>query len=181
MTRARGRAGEPGRLSLPAFSSERVANLAHSMRPQRWTEILRAGTPKPSFSISARPHYGVVANRDPEWFDVLLSADDLFSGEIQTCWFAQDLVVLAAGLADLARTADQPRSFVAGGDRAAAVRFTGSTAIPDHDQIAVEVWMTPNGDDPFPALALLLFEARRELTGAAERLERLLTTSAREA
>ncbi len=149
------------------------------MPPQPWTEILRVGTPKPSFSISARPHYGVVPARDPEWFDVLLCADDGFSGEIETCWFTEDLVVLAAGLADLALTADRPRSFVAGGNRAAEVRFTASTAVPDGGQIAVEVWLTASGDDPFPALTLLLFGERGEFSGAAEGLERLLTSSAR--
>ncbi len=151
------------------------------MRPQPWTEILRAGTPKPTFSISARPHYGVVPDTDPEWFDVLLCADDTFSGEIETSWFAQDLVVLAAGLADLADTADRPRSFVAGGGRAAEVRFSSSTAFPDRDQIAVEIWLTASGDDPFPALSLLTFAARRDFSDGAEHLERLLTVSAREA
>lgn len=155
-----------------------MANLALTMRPQPWTEILRAGTPKPSLLISARPHYGLVPDRDPEWFDVLLSVDDVFSGEIETCWFAEDLVALAAGLADLARTSNEPRSFATGGNRAAEVRFTASTAIPDRDRIAVEIWMTPNGDDPSTALTLLLFSARLELGGAAQRLERLLTSSA---
>ena len=119
----------------------------------------------------------MVPNRDPEWFDVLLCANDRFSGEIERSWFTEDLLILGRGLAALAVTAEEPRSFVAGGDRAAEVRFTASTAVPDGGQIAVEVWLTASGDDPFPALALLLFDDRAKFSGAAERLDRLMSDS----
>lgn len=120
--------------------------------------------------IEIRRGSGVPAVQQP-WFEVRLHAAGApFRGTVESAWFADDLRALRVALAGLAG-ADDDVAFVVGGNRAAELRLTGG---PSGDVHWLTAWMTPNGDDPYPKLEMLLFEAPGNLVARLGVLDALL-------
>ena len=61
---------------------------------------------------------------------------------------------------------DSAVTHVVGGNRAAELRVSGGLA-NSGDVLWMTLWLTPNGDDPYPALAMHLFEDRARADRAA--------------
>jgi hypothetical protein len=105
------------------------------------------------------------------WFEVRLHArSSPFSGTVESAWFAEDLRALRIALAGLAG-ADDDVSFVVGGNRAAELRLTGG---PSGDVHWLTARLTPNGDDPYPTLEMLLYEAPGNFVSRLDELDALL-------
>jgi hypothetical protein len=105
------------------------------------------------------------------WFQVRLHAAGApFRGTIESAWFGDDLRALRTAVAGIA-VADDDVSFVVGGNRAAELRLTGG---PSGDVHWLTAWMTPSGDDPYPTLEMLLYEAPEKLVSRLGELDALL-------
>lgn len=105
------------------------------------------------------------------WFEVRLHATGgPFRGTIESAWFTDDLRALRTALTGLVE-ADDDVSFVVGGNRAAELRMTGG---PSGDVHWLTVRMTPNGDDPYPSLEVLLYEEPGDLVSRLDALDALL-------
>ena len=124
---------------------------------------------------------------DPDWTTVLdlrqlrvelregsgLHADSgPFRGTIKSAWFADDLRALRTTLTGLAGT-DDDVSFTVGGYRAAELRVTGGWTTTGR-----ELWLTarvtPNGDDPYPTLEMLLYAQPADLVARLDGLDAVL-------
>ena len=102
------------------------------------------------------------------WFEVRLHALGApFRGTVESAWFGDDLRDLRAALTGLAG-ADDDVAFVVGGNRAAELRLTGG---PSGDVHWLTARLTPNGDDPYPALEMLLFERPGDLVARLDGLD----------
>ena len=105
------------------------------------------------------------------WFQVRLHADSPpFTGTVESAWFVDDLHALRAALTGLAAAEDEV-TFTVGGHRAAELTLTGG---PSGDVVWCTVRLTPNGDDPYPALALLAYEESGRLVARLDGLDHLL-------
>lgn len=131
-----------------------------------WTTVLDLA----QLRIEIRRGSGLPQVAQP-WFEVRLHArGGPFGGTVESAWFVDDLRALRTALAGLAG-ADDDVSFVVGGYRAAELRFTGG---PSGDVHWLTARMTPNGDDPYPSLEMLLYEAPENLVSRLGELDALL-------
>ena len=136
---------------------------------------LRPGDPLPSVSVP--------------WFDVRVHTRSApFAGTVESAWFTGDLRALRAALTGIVAVAeeesrwrpgdvlpgdDESPVFTVGGNRAAELRLSGGLA-SSGDAVWLTAWVTPNGDDPYPALHLHTFEDRAALTAHLGDLDALL-------
>jgi hypothetical protein len=105
------------------------------------------------------------------WFQVRLHVDSPpFRGTVESAWFADDLRALRAALTGLAG-ADDDVSFTVGGYRAAELTLDGG---PSGEVVWLTARVTPNGDDPYPALTLLAYEEPGRLVARLDGLDPLL-------
>ena len=97
---------------------------------------------------------------------------------METAWFFEDLDELASAFVQLDSRAGVARApIVVGGNRAAEVRLSAEPLVAvdaTDDDLAVEAWLTENGDDPTPALSFDFRTTRTELREAAEALTEFL-------
>lgn len=107
---------------------------------------------------------------------------------MESAWFAEDLQALRAALTGIVAAAEEesrwrpsgvptgddgsPTSTV-GGNRAAELQLSGGLA-SSGDAVWVTVRVTPNGDDPYPALHLHTFEDPAALTAHLGGLDALV-------
>lgn len=131
-------------------------------------DVLSLGFGRSSLRVSLRRHPGV-----SEWFEATITASaPPWQGGFDTIFTADDLRSWAARL----RASGLPRTVVLGGNRAAELVLTlddqqGGTA----GSTAVQVEVTPSGDDPYPFLRFLLLEVSPDFGDhAADALDTLL-------
>jgi hypothetical protein len=130
-----------------------------------WTTVLDLR----QLRIEIRPGSGLPVSQP--WFEVRLHADSApFRGTVESAWFVPDLRALRTALAGLA-DADDDVTFTVGGYRAAELILTGG---PSGDVVWFTARLTPNGDDPYPALTLLGFEEPGRLVARLDGLDPLL-------
>lgn len=107
------------------------------------------------------------------WFEVRLHArSSPFAGTVESAWFAEDLHALRAAVVGVAGAEDDV-AFTVGGNRAAELRLTGGPASEQEQWLTA--WLTPNGDDPHPALEILLWASPAALLAHLDRLDLLLS------
>lgn len=110
------------------------------------------------------------------WFEVRLHADSSpFRGTVDSAWFVDDLQALRVALAGLAG-ADGEVSFTVGGNRAAELRISGGPTITPGRELWMTARVTPNGDDPYPSLTMLLYEEPERLVSRVGALDAVLAT-----
>jgi hypothetical protein len=152
-----------------------------------WTTVLDIA----ALRIEIRAGAGQPAVQQP-WFDVRLHARSApFSGTVETAWFLDDLSALRAAIMGVVAAAEEEAAWrpgdplpdddsavthVVGGNRAAELRVSGGLA-NSGDVLWMTLWLTPNGDDPYPALAMHLFEDRGVLTARLDALDTVLTVA----
>lgn len=108
---------------------------------------------------------------DP-WFDAAISVDARpFAGTIDTIFTLSDFRDWAESM----RSVDElPHRAVLGGNRAAEVLINIERQIGGpEDSLALEVSVTPSGDDPFPYLRFLIFDVAPFWEEAAARVDKL--------
>ena len=141
--------------------------------------------------IEVRPGTGL-PSLDRPWFEVRLQARSTpFAGTVETAWFTDDLSALRAAVTGVVAAADEEASWrpgdplpdddtavthVVGGNRAAELRVSGGLANTG-DLLWLTLWLTPNGDDPYPALAMHLFEKKDVLTAHLGALDVVLAAT----
>jgi hypothetical protein len=135
-----------------------------------WRWAFDAG---PVLEITVQPYR---ASPVPDWFDVAFDvAAPPFHGTVRSTWFAEDL----AQLADALERLGSDRAAAVGGHRAAELRLSGEAVVGRDDELAVEAWLTENGDDPLPALSFAFYATRAELHDAAAALREFAARAAR--
>jgi hypothetical protein len=127
-----------------------------------WSWAFDAG---PVLEITVQPYR---ASPAPGWFDVTFAvAVHPFHGTVRSTWFSEDLAQLADAFTQLEST---DAALAVGGHRAAELRLSGAPVVGSDEQLAVEAWLTENGDDPLPALSFGFYATRAELHEAAKSL-----------
>ena len=126
-----------------------------SMEGDPATTLISIGATGASLTVVVRRQ----ATKSPgePWFDTEITADAFpFGGTLKTVLTMSDLRVWGDGLSGL--TAGTGR-VVLGGDRAAKLVIEAESQDGEHpDHVAICVDLTPNGDDPYPALKYLIFD-----------------------
>ena len=109
---------------------------------------------------------------DDPWFDVAISVDAFpFSATVSTIFTLVDLQDWADSMRS---TAGLPRRVVLGGDRAAELLIDVEHQVGGEDgALALEVSVTPSGDDPYPWLRYLIFDVSPFWDEAAARIDAL--------
>jgi hypothetical protein len=117
---------------------------------QTMADVLSLGGVGNFLRISLRPQ------RNPEWFTGSIEVSAFpFHGILQTTFTTDDLARWATALRDTTL----PRTVTLGGDRAAELTLKVEEQQGGEDgMLAVEVELTPSGDDPYPFLRFLLFD-----------------------
>ena len=143
---------------------------------QTWTWSFDAHEGRaPVLALEASAHASIVAQAPPDWFDVSLAvAAHPFRGTVDTAWFDDDLMQLAAALEALAAEDESLALHVLGGNRAAELRVSAEAVEGDDHEVVVEAWLTENGDDPVPALSFVLYDTRERLRAASRSLRDFL-------
>lgn len=138
---------------------------------ERTVDLLGLGAPGTSLSVVATRRESVGPTDDP-WFDVAISVEALpFTGTIKTIFTLAELREWADSLRS---PANLPRRVVLGGDRAAELLIDIEHQIGGaEDALALEVSVTPSGDDPDPYLRYLIFNASPFWNEAAAKIDAL--------
>jgi hypothetical protein len=134
-------------------------------------ELLTLGATGASLRISASRRQMVGIIEDP-WFDASISVDAYpFAGTIDTIFTLSDLKEWAESM----RSIDElPHRAVLGGNRAAEVLIDIERQIGGLEgALALEVSVTPSGDDPNPYLRFLIFDVTPFWDEAAARIDGL--------
>ena len=141
----------------------------------------------PALRIEVRPGAGL-AVAGP-WWQVRLHARSVpFAGTIDSAWFVEDLRALRAAVTGIVAAVDaetawtegdplpddeEAPTFVVGGDRGPELRASGGLA--DTGEL---MWLilrvTPNGDDPYPSLAMHMFADRAQVLARMRDLDSVL-------
>lgn len=134
-------------------------------------ELLNVAGGGSRLRVTAVPHPVPGVDDDP-WFDTAIAVDAYpFAGTVETIFTLNDFRDWARAL----RRGDElPRQVVLGGNRAAEVvidiqRQVGGTK----DAIALEISVTPSGDDPWPLIRFLVFDVAPFWNETATRIDDL--------
>jgi hypothetical protein len=132
------------------------------MQTWSWAFDRQDGGAAPVLKITIQPYAAPGSGRG--WFDVAFAVSaPPFAGTVRSVWFTEDLARLAEAFVHL----DREGEVVVGGHRAAELRLAGAAVVGAPDEVAVEAWLTENGDDPLPALSFAFYARRKELRDAA--------------
>jgi hypothetical protein len=112
--------------------------------------------------VRARPSYF------DRWFDCRITADaSPFGGVVETIYTDEDLVDFAEALDGL----DPVGEVMLGGGRATELRLVIANQVGGRDgALAIECTLTPSGDDPYPLLRWIIFDAAPFAREATRRL-----------
>lgn len=132
----------------------------------RWSTVLDVG----SLRVRVRPGSGYAVEQ--AWFDVRLDArSGSFAGSVESAWFVEDLTALRAAVVGVSAAVDRV-AFVVGGYRSAELRLAGGATAGEEQWVTA--WLTPNGDDPHPALEILVWVTPTALVANLAELDALL-------
>lgn len=120
--------------------------------------LLEVGGADAGLSVVARPSARHIAPGDEPWFDVEIRVEaSPFAGTLSTVLTLSDLQAWAGPMRSAVAL---PQRFVLGGGRASELvidveRQTGGSG----EALALQIEITPSGDDPYPFLRYLIFDA----------------------
>lgn len=131
-----------------------------------WVTVLDLGALR--IEVRVRPSYF------DRWFDCRLAVDaSPFRGVLETIFTNEDLVAFAESLDAL----DPHGEVVFGGDRAAELRLVVAKQFGGREgALAIECSLTPSGDDPYPSIRWLIFDAEPFAAQTSRRLREIAST-----